>query len=167
MTDPQKPADPFQQVWQSIQESVSLLKSRVRQSKADAGKPVTAGALAVVIETDVFRFLANIVELTAQLRDGTAQAISTLESRIEELEERVDGDTTSITPEDAPVLRQVVLDLREAVEALRASGSISEKLAEYEAHAAAAEAMLDEATLVDEGGVEDEETAEDESEATE
>lgn len=163
---PAAPADPFQQVWQSIQESTTLLKGRIKQAKSDAGKPVTAGALATILEGDVLRFLANLVELTAQLRDGTAQAVSALESRIDDLEERVDGETTTITPDDAATLRQVVLDLRELIPVLRSSGAPEEKVALYEQHAVAAEAILDDATLVEESedGAEDDGEDEDESE---
>lgn len=167
MTEPnQTPVDPFQQVWQQIQESASLLKGRIKQSKSDAGKPVTAGALAAIIETDVFKFLSNVVELTAQLRDGTAQALSTMESRIVDLEDRVEGDTTTILPEDAAALRQVVIDLREAAQALRLKGAPEETLAAYEQHATAAEAILDEATLVEDEEGDESDEDEDEGEST-
>lgn len=166
MTDQvQQPVDPFQQVWQSIQESAALLKSRIKQGKTDAGKPVTAGALAAIIEGDVFQFLATSVQLMAQLRDGMAQALSSMESRLDDLEGRVDGETTTITPEDGTALRQVVIDLREMVVASRNMHSVpDDKLSVYEQHAAAAEAILDEATLVeDEDGEGDDEGEGDEA----
>jgi hypothetical protein len=140
--------DPIKAHWDAIGQSLSLLKSRMERAKKDPNKPLTVGALAAIIEGDVFPFLQRTVELQAQLRDGTASALEALEERIE----AVSPEGSSLTSEDAAVLRQVVLDLREVISVVRSAGVaavVEAKLVEFEAHATQAESLLDDLTLED------------------
>lgn len=153
--------DPIQAQYETILQSQALWKGRMEKAKRDAAKPITIGAVASVLDGDLYPLLLSTVGLIAQLRDGVAAQMSALEEQIAS-----GGDGTSILPEDAAVLRQVVVDLRELIAVVRSAGSagvVEAKLVEMEGHATQAEALLDEATLVDEDE-EDEGEADGESE---
>jgi hypothetical protein len=160
--DNQAPADPLQAHYADIVQSQGLWRSRVEKARRDAAKPVTVGAVSSALDGDIYPFLLKTVELLAQLRDGVAAQMSAFEEQLAS----VGADGTSITAEDAAVLRQVVVDLRELVAVVRSAGvasSVEAKLAEYEAHATQAEALLDETTLEEDDGEDEAEGGEDEA----
>jgi hypothetical protein len=151
--------DPIKAHWDAIGQSLSMLKGRMERAKKDPNKPLTVGALAAILEGDVFPFLQKTVELQAQLRDGTAAALEALEDRID----AVSPDSSSLTSEDAAVLRQVVLDLREVIAVVRSAtvaAVVEAKLVEFESHATQAESLLDDLTLEDDEAEGDDDTGE-------
>ena len=151
--------DPIKAHWDAIGQSLSMLKGRMERAKKDPNKPLTVGALAAILEGDVFPFLQKTVELQAQLRDGTAAALEALEDRID----AVSPDSSSLTSEDAAVRRQVVLDLREVIAVVRSAtvaAVVEAKLVEFESHATQAESLLDDLTLEDDEAEGDDDTGE-------
>ena len=139
--------DPIKAHWDAIGQSLSMLKGRMDRAKKDPNKPLTVGALAVILEGDVLPFMQRTVELQAQLRDGTAAALQALEERVDAMSD----PTTTILPEDGAVFRVLVQAVRDLVSVVRsgagANAEVTAKLAEYEEAATRAEAILDDSTL--------------------
>jgi len=151
--------DPIEQLHARALAVQTQLRKRLGAAAQTPDGAVPAKALGAVIDADVMPLVISTIEALGQLRNGTADAIADLDERVG----AVEGDATIIVPEDADIIRAVLVDQERLLAIVRGEPASAEErealTRSCQEHAAALRQLLDECVVEDEG--EDDEQDED------